>query len=179
MNCVWAYEYVQNTRLGADGEEEPLSGELLNPEDVPEDDPTVYSKVWNGYYRKSDIEYLDDYYSQLEDAFVLDNINIQDYARKVAKASLIADRKYNEMRNGGGSPKEWQDAQSAFDAMCKSANFAACQRKDQGSGGLGSLAKIIEDIEINHRADMPEVHFPPDDVDRILQDFRHTFTATQ
>ena len=45
MNYVWAYEYVQNTRLGADGEEEPLSGELLNPEDVPEDDPTVYSKA--------------------------------------------------------------------------------------------------------------------------------------
>ena len=87
MNCVWAYEYVQNTRLGADGEEEPLSGELLNPEDVPEDDPTVYSKVWNGYYRQSDIEYLDDYYSQLEDAFVLDNKTKAIYYQAVTASS--------------------------------------------------------------------------------------------
>ena len=83
------------------------------------------------------------------------------------------------MRNGGGSPKEWQDAQNAFDAMCKSANFAACQRKGREGNGIGSLAKIIEDIEINHRADMPEVHFTPDDIDKILLDFRHTFTAVQ
>ena len=70
MNLLQYYEYVQNVKLGADGEEEALSGELSNPEDVPESDPVVYSRVWNGYYRQSEIEYLDNYYEQLEDAFV-------------------------------------------------------------------------------------------------------------
>ena len=56
--------------------------------------------MWNGYYTQREIDYLDDYYARLEEGFVLDNQNIQDYARKAAKASLDADIKYNRMRQG-------------------------------------------------------------------------------
>lgn len=47
----------------------------------------VYSKVWNGYYTRREIDYLDAYYARLEEGFVLDNESIRDYARKAAKAS--------------------------------------------------------------------------------------------
>ena len=38
-------------------------------------------------------------------------------------------------------------------------------------------AKIIANIVINHQAEKPMVTFPPDDVDKILSDFRHTGDA--
>ena len=56
-------------------------------------------KLKNSYIQR-EIDYLDDYYARLEEGFVLDNQNIQDYARKAAKASLDADIKYNRMRQG-------------------------------------------------------------------------------
>lgn len=51
------------------------------------EDDLVYSREWNGMYTQREIDYLDDYYARLEEGFVLDNQNIQDYARKAAKAS--------------------------------------------------------------------------------------------
>ena len=97
-----------------------------------------YSKVWNGYYTQREIDYLDEYYAQLEEGFVLDNQNIRDYARKAAKASLDADIKYNRMRQGKASVAEWEKAQAIFDNLSKSANFAACKRKPGDMAGLGS-----------------------------------------
>lgn len=38
-------------------------------------------------YTQRELDYLNDYYERLEEGFVLDNQNIQDYARKAAKAS--------------------------------------------------------------------------------------------
>ena len=105
---------------------------------------------------------------------MLDDVNIQDYARKVAKASLEADTRYNNMRIGKCTSKEWKEAQDMFDGLSKSANFAACQKKDRGSAGNEVLCEIIQNIEIHHRADMPQVFFPPDDIDRIIADFAHT-----
>ena len=144
-----------------------------------DDGAKLFSPVWNGLYTQSEIEYLDSYYSRLEDGYVLDDINIQDYARKVAKASLEADAKYNKMRAGQCSQKEWQEAQDVFDKLSKSANIAACQKKDKGATNNEVLCEIIRNIEINHQADMPKVTFPKDDIDRILADFSHTDRAIQ
>lgn len=136
-----------------------------------------YSSTWNGLYTAQEIEYLDNYYSRLEDGFVLDDVNIQDYARKVAKASLEADTRYNNMRSGKCTSKEWKEAQDAFDGLCKSANFAACQKKDKNTGNNQVLCEIIRDIEINHSANLTHVKFEPDDIDLILEHFRHTDVA--
>ena len=137
----------------------------------------IYSKVWNGMYTQREIEYLDDYYAHLEEGFVLDNQNIQDYARKAAKASLDADIKYSKMRHGQASVAEWEKAQAIFDNLSKSANFAACKRKPGDMAGLGSLGTIVAKIEMSGELDMPRVKFPPDDIDKIIADFRHTVEA--
>lgn len=136
-----------------------------------------YNATWNGMYTKREIEYLDNYYQRLEDEFVLEDINIQDYARKVAKASLEADTRYDNMRSGRCSSKEWQEAQSIFDSMSKSAAFAACQKKDKNAGADMILCEIIQEIEMNHYARKPKVTFEPDDIDLILADFAHTDIA--
>ncbi len=52
-----------------------------------DDGELIFSREWNGLYTQREIDYLNDYYAQLEEGFVLDNQNIQDYARKAAKAS--------------------------------------------------------------------------------------------
>ena len=102
---------------------------------------------------------------------------MQDYARKVAKASLDADNMYDDYRAGRCTQKQWLDAQNAFDNMSRSSAFTAAQRKERGQDTMKSLAEIIAEIEINHHAVMPQVTFPPDDIDKILSDFRHTSEA--
>ena len=88
MNLDYLYGYVPNmTEDGAcvpfepEGEEEEGEGTRAEAE------RQTFSKVWNGYYTQREIDYLDDYYARLEEGFVLDNQNLQDYARKAAKAS--------------------------------------------------------------------------------------------
>lgn len=92
-------------------------------------------------------------------------------------ASLDANTKYEKMRQGTGSSKDWQEAQDAFDKMSKSARFAESQRKEGGNDRMNALSTIIMDIELNHHNEMPAVTFPPDDVDRILADYGYTGTA--
>lgn len=183
MNLPTYYSF--STPTDEDGNMRAFDPESLDGQLIYNDDGTqrvdggakVFSPVWNGMYTNAEIEYLDSYYARLEDGYVLDDINIQDYARKVAKASLEADAKYNKMRAGQCTQKEWQDAQDVFDKLSKSANFAACQKKDKGATNNEVLCEIIRNIEINHRADMPKVTFPKDDIDRILADFAHTDVA--
>lgn len=43
--------------------------------------------------------------------------------------------------------------------------------------GLGSLGAIVTKIEMSGDLDMPPVSFPPDDIDKIVEDFRHTVAA--
>ena len=43
--------------------------------------------------------------------------------------------------------------------------------------GLGSLGAIVAKIEMSGELDMPDVSFLPDDIDKIIDDFRHTVAA--
>ena len=95
----------------------------------------------------------------------------------MAKASLEADTRYEMMRTGRCDSKAWREAQDLFDSLSKSSAFTAAQRKDRGSDNNKVLAEIIADIEINHHASMPKVTYPKDDIDKILDDFRHTEDA--
>lgn len=141
MNLASVYRYSNN--MGDDSAFRPFdaesgAGAVAENSLGIEDGEQVFSREWNGYYTQREIDYLDDYYAQLEDGFVLDNQNIQDYARKAAKASLDADIKYNKMRQGQASASDWKEAQSIFDNLSKSANFAACRRRAGEGAGLGS-----------------------------------------
>lgn len=137
MNLSNLYCYAPN--MGEDGIcAPPAALEADHTEEAQKQEEQAYSKVWNGYYTQREIDYLDEYYAQLEEGFVLDNQNIRDYARKAAKASLDADIKYNRMRQGKASVAEWEKAQAIFDNLSKSANFAACKRKPGDMAGLGS-----------------------------------------
>lgn len=90
---------------------------------------------------------------------------------------MDADIKYNRMRQGQVGVAEWEKAQAIFDNLSKSANFAACKRKPGDMAGLGSLGAIVAKIEQAGELDTPQIAFPADDIDRIIEDFRHITTA--
>lgn len=168
MNMLGVYQYVENvnrpdTQTPADQDGEPSKLE--------------YSKKWRGRFTREQIEELEATYAQYEEDFVLDNENLRDYAKKVAKASLNADIAEDRMRRGEGSASEYKEAQKIFDDLSKSSNFAACRRKPGESSGLGTLGEIILRIELSGQLNDTGFTFPEDDVDRIINDFRHTLIA--
>lgn len=180
MNLAHFYRYNEN----ADpfGNIDPFdpntkAGMVVNVKDdvsVLDDSRKYYDAEWMGTYSKIELDYLNSYYKRLSDSFTLDDISAQDYARKVAKASLEADKRYELMRTGKCSSKDWREAQDIFDSLSKSSALTAAQRKDRDNTTNQSLAEIIEMIEVKHHAEMPKVTFPPDDIDKILADFAHT-----
>ena len=124
MNLAGLYHYTEN--VDTDGNYRTYnekSGEgtiASNPQEPGLDDgELIFSREWNGLYTQRELDYLNDYYAQLEEGFVLDNQNIQDYARKAAKASLDADIKYNRMRQGLVSVAEWEKAQARGRPLCQ------------------------------------------------------------
>ena len=169
--------YVYENNVSEDGN--PLNfvadGQSADPLDGSEE--LLYSPEWNGMYSQREIDYLNNYYAQLEDDFVLDNQNLRDYARKVSKASLDADLTYDKMRRGQVPVTAWKEAHKVFDNLSKSANFAACKRKPGENTGFGALGLIIQKIEGTGALQATKVKFPKDDVDRIIEDFRHALTA--
>lgn len=180
MNMSGNYSYIEN--VGQDGImledfETRISGDASRP-DAPEKDKEVekatYSKIWRGYYTPSQIEELEHEYANLEEDFVLDNTNIRDYARKVAKASFNSDIAYEKYRRGEIPFKEYKEAMELFDSLSKSANFAACRRKPGESTGLGTIGEIFLRVELSGELNTSNYDFPEDQVDAILNDLYHT-----
>lgn len=170
MNLKSFYGYVDN--IGDDGvnpSDELAAGAGL--------DKRTYNRKWGGFFNTEEIEYLEDVYSQYEEDFVLDNVNVRDYARKVAKASLNADIAEDKMRRGQVSAGEYKEAQRIFDDLSKSANFAACRRKPGDATGMGSLGEIIMRLEVSGALKENGFTFPEDDVDKIINDFRQTLRS--
>ena len=120
---------------------------------------------------------MEDRYKQYEEDFVLDNVNMQDYTRKVIKASLNADLAEDRMRRGQGTASDYKEAQKIFDDLSKSSNFAACRRKPGESTGMGSLGEIIVKLETQGYLDENPYTFPDDDIDKIIQAYQYTLKS--
>ena len=173
MNSSYAYEYEENVMVSkADTTRDTVTHEFSDPEDKPR-----YDTTWRGWFTPREIEMLDGIYAQYEQDFVLDNVNIQDYARKVAKASLNADIAEDNMRRGQISAKEYKEAQQIFDDLSKSSNFAACRRKPGENTGMGSLGDIILRLETDGFMNENPYKFPDDEVDLVVRDFLHTLQS--
>ncbi len=172
MNLISVYGYVEN--IDENGVPKPEEKMI----DDNRQEKRFYDRTWGGFFTQEEIDALEDIYSQYEEDFVLDNVNIKDYARKVAKASLNADIAEDRMRRGKISASEYKEAQKIFDDLSKSSNFAACRRKPGDASGMGSLGEIIMRLEVAGFLQTKGVTFPEDDVDKIISDFRHTWEAT-
>lgn len=170
-NNAYAYEYEENLHVAGE------TSDAVAHEFTDEKDKPYFDVVWQGLFTPAQVEWMNQQYAQYEEGFVLDNVNMQDYTRKIIKASLNADLAEDRMRRGQGTPDEYQKAQKIFDDLSKSANFAACKRKPGESTGMGSLGEIILKLETQGYLDENPYTFPDDDIDKVVQAYKYTLEA--
>lgn len=141
------------------------------------DDQTVYSERWWGHYTQRELRYLEEYYNQLMNDFPMDTGSVRDYAMKVAKQSLIVNDLQEKFKRGLVKISELQDSIRTFDALNQSSNFAESKRKPGDTAGIGSLGELFLKIEQSGILATRQVTFPPDDIDMLRNDLRHTKVA--
>lgn len=142
-------------------------------------DPNVktYSEEFGGYFKPDELKYLENYYRQLENDFELSDVNLRDTAKKLAKASLQADKVQDKYMAGQATMQDVKDAVALFDLLSKSGNFSASKRKPGDKGGLGSWAEISFYLESNGYTMQRKIEWPKDDVDKTIDEFRYIVEA--
>lgn len=174
MNSL--YKFVDNTNGGKYASFQQAEEETsLEPKEDP--DAKVFSEKFNGYFNKSELTYLEDYYNGLEEDFELNDTNLRDIAKKLAKASLQADKAQDMFMAGRCDFSVVKDALSQFDLLSKSGNFAACKRKPGDNNGLGSWAEITYKLETTGHPCTRKIEWPKDDVDKTIDEFRYIVEA--
>ena len=153
-----------------------INGELEIPD---EEDPNerTYSEFFNGNFTKRELEYLNTYYKKLEEDFTFTDENIRDYAKKLAKQSLIADKAQDDFNNGRCAFDVVKDAIAEFDRLSKSGNFAACRKDKNAKRGLTSWAETTMFLETNGYCKKNYVRLELDDIDKCILNLRHTVEA--
>lgn len=170
------YKYVDHTK---DGETLSYAEAKEKGKIVVEEDPNlkVYSEAFNGYFKPYELRYLEHYYQSLDTDFDLDTENLRDYARKLSKASLQADKAQDDYAAGRCDFSVVKDALSQFDMLSKSANFAACKRKPTDTTGMGSWGEMVQFLETHGHTCTKPVKFEQDDVDMAIAELGHIVRA--
>ena len=145
----------------------------MNPKNVKDKNLKIYNEFFNGEFKPSEIEYLENYYQGLEQDFDLSDTSLRDNAKKLAKASLLADKVQNDYMAGRCSLQDVKDAMAQYDLLMKTGNFAACKRKPGDKGGLGSWAEIAFQLESTGHTMQRKIEWPKDDIDKTIEEFRY------
>jgi hypothetical protein len=142
----------------------------------PDNDQKYYNSKWMGEYTKSEIDYLESYYSGLDGDFKIVTTNHKDYAKKISKASLHMDKCFQDMLAGvSGADKKYKEARETFDTLSKSAQFSESQR-GQNDVSLGCFGRVFDMVET--KTYIPEhIVTNPDDIDKMIEDFKHIFKS--
>ena len=128
----------------------------------------VYSEFWMGEYTQKDIDLLDKYYSGLNRDYKIVTENHRDYAKKIAKASLMMDKAYEDMLKGvSGADKMYSSAKDIFDSLSKSAKFSE-DKRSINDVGISSFSKITSIVE-NHNWIPQHVPKEKDMYDEMLE----------
>ena len=134
--------------------------------DIPE-----WNEEWQGEYTKKDIEYLNNYIDGLKKDFDISTINHMDYAKEIAKTSLLKSKAYAIMLKEptDDNIKSYKNLVSMFDNLSKSAQFAESQR-GANDVGLGSFGQIFDAVE-KHNWVPTYVPEDKDMYDKLLDQF--------
>lgn len=166
------YKYVDNS---ADGKYVSYNDAKEQGAIIEEKDPNtkVYSEEFNGYFKPYELNYLKKYYESLCEENDIITQTHKDYARKMAKASLHADKTQDDWAAGKCDFQLVKDAIAVFDMLSKSANFAPSTKKKDTSGGLGSFSEISLYLETNGHPCTRKIEWEKDDVDKTLSEFMY------
>ena len=118
-----------------------------------------------------EIKYLNDYMEGLKRDFDISTVNHMDYAKEIAKMSLLKSKAYGVMLKDPSDDniKSYKGLVSMFDNLSKSAQFAESQRS-ANDVGLGSFGQIFDAVEKNNWVPT----YVPDDkdmYDKLLDQF--------
>lgn len=136
----------------------------------------TYCKRWRGKYTNEEIECLDEYYAGLQRDYNIVTENHRDYARKIAKASLMMDKAYEDLlARVDGAESRYKNAKEVFDSLSKSAKFSE-DKRSLNDVGVSSFSKIVDMVEEHNW--IPE-HKPvaKDDIDQLI-DYLSTITKS-
>jgi len=137
------------------------------------DEDKIYSKEWLGNYYPSEIDHLNDYLDGSKHDFKILTKSHNDYAKKIAKASLHMDKCFQDIQDSvKGSEKRYKEAKEVFDTLSKSAQFSE-DRRGTNDVSLGSFSQITEMVEnktyvYEHKNDLTK-----DNYDKLIDDFSH------
>lgn len=137
----------------------------------------TYNEFFNGEFKPSELEYLEKFYQGLEQDFNLSDTALRDTAKKVAKASLLADKTQNDYMAGRCSLQDVKDANAVLDLLMKTGNFAACKRKPEDKGGMGSWGELSLYLETHGHPMTRKIEWSKDDVDRTIDEYRYIIEA--
>lgn len=168
MGMMYQYFDPEKSSKAITFDEAMQSGEI---KDEFSSEMKTFSEEFNGYFNEHELKYLKQYYQGLEEDFDLNDINLRDTAIKVAKASLLADRAWDDYRSGRCDFSVVKDATALFDTLSKSGNFAACKRKPGDTSGLGSWAELTAKLESSGHPCTRKIEWPEDDVDRVMRNY--------
>lgn len=155
--------------------EDAVKENLIESED--KEDEKVFSKVFHGWFTRDELDFLEDYMDNLSDTFDIGSGAAQDYAKKMAKASLVHDKLLNEFLDGKCDIEAVNKAAANFDMLAKSANLAPSKRKQTDDKSIGSYSEISLFLETNGYPCTREIKWPLDDVDKTVMEFKHIITA--
>ena len=162
------YHYVDTTQDVNTNSYEEAKKEGRIIELKPDPDIKTWSKEFNGNFKPSELEYLEEYYEGLENDFDLNDTSLKDNAKKLAKASLLVDRTQDAYMAGRCSLQDVKDAIAQYDLLMKTGNFAACKRKPGDKAGLNNWAETTMYCETHGHPCVKPVEWEQDVVDLAM-----------
>lgn len=161
--------------------QEAVTAGILPPDRSEDDNPLAkkYSEFFNGNFNEKELQYMQNYYDKLDSKLNFDDENIRDYARKCARLSMIADRAMDDYVAGRCSFADVKDATAQFDTLSKSANFAACKRKEEEKASITSWSEMTAKLESSGHPCTRKIEWPEDSVDRTINEYRHIVSSLQ
>lgn len=143
------------------------------------DDATPNVKKWNaewyGNFTKRELEFLNSRYKEIIAGKEIDSTT-EGYIRKICKQDLLCNKLSDDFAAGKCEYSVVRDAHNIYDMLNKSANLAACKRKEDNDTATLSFSEIAKYLEEHDYPMTRKIEWPPDDVDRVIAEFSYTVT---
>ena len=140
----------------------------LDPNKPKDKNLKTYNEFFNGEFKPAELDYLMNYYEGLQQDFDLSDVSLRDNAKKLAKASLMADKAQNDYMAGKCNSQDVKDAVSQYDLLMKTGNFAACKRKPGDKNSLNNWAETTLYCETHGHPCIKKIEWETDIVDTAL-----------
>lgn len=145
-----------------------------NPDDDTKDFARTWNDEWYGSFTKREIDYLNNQYKSLASDKEIDSTT-DDYLHRIAKQRLTCDKLQDDFAAGKCDYSVVKDSLNILDMLHKSANLAACKRKEDSATTL-SYSEISKYLEEHNHPMTKKIEWEKDVVDMIAAEFRYTVT---